>query len=343
MNARMDAFLAEYTEKEHFSGVVRITKQDEIIYERYCGLADKEHGIPFTKDSLFALYSITKAFTSIGLMLLKEKGLVDLDVHPSVYVPEAKGCHPDLTVRHLLHHTSGLPDFMQTQAFREKYAPGTANKIREHLQIISHYPVLFLPGEQALYCNINFSICALIIENVSGMSFPEYMAKEVFAPMGAKTAFISEENVPSAQWVQGYALIDGVVSPVERGADWMFGAGDSMGTVDDVYCLNTAIKHKLLLSEEGWQEVLTPNPLNNKGMGCTITTWHGMKRITHNGGHKGFRTLHVYLPEDDFDVILLSNAGWGDARTDILKKIHEIYYGASTGPTQDVEMDKGYV
>lgn len=342
MKEQLDAFLADYAEKELFSGVVRITKNDTVLYEQYCGFANREDGTLFHKDSVFTLYSITKAFNAIGLMLLKDKGLVDLDAHPSAYVPEVKACHKDLTVRHLLHHVSGLPDFLQTPSFREQHAPGTPDKTRQHLQIISQYPMLFAPGECAQYCNINFTICALIIENISGLSYPEYMAKEVFGPMGANTAYICHDPRPTGS-VQGYALVDGAVVPVDRGSDWMFGGGDVMGTVDDVYCLNKVIKHKLMLSEESWQEVLSPHSLNNKGMGCTVTNWHGKKRITHNGGHRGFRTLHIQLPEDDFDIILLSNCGWGTARKDVSEKIHALFYGNNNAPTQEVEMDKGYI
>ena len=127
----------------------------------------------------------------------------------------------------------------------------------------------------------------------------------------------------------------------------MFGAGDIVGTLDDVYCLNKAIKHRLLLKDETWKEVLSPSPINNMGMGCTVSDWHGKQRITHNGGHLGFRTLHIQLPEDDFDLIFLSNSGFGDARWDISEMVYRAFYGdedtigESTGET--VEMDKGYI
>ena len=98
-----------------------------------------------------------------------------------------------------------------------------------------------------------------------------------------------------------------------------------------------------MLKPETWAQVLTPSPLNHMGMGCTITQWHGKTRITHNGGHPGFRTLHVQLPEDDFDIILLTNASWGDARKDFAEAIHEIFYGQNTGLSEEFKMDAGYI
>ena len=78
-------------------------------------------------------------------------------------------------------------------------------------------------------------------------------------------------------------------------------------------------------------------------MGCTVTMWHGKRRITHNGGHRGFRTLHVQLPEDDFDIIWMSNSGYGEARKFIAEAVHGLFYGEGGGLNENVEMDQGYI
>ena len=80
------------------------------------------------------------------------------------------------------------------------------------------------------------------------------------------------------------------------------------------------------------------------GMGCTVSEWHGKHRITHNGGHKGFRTLHIQLPDDDFDIIFLSNSGYGEARNDISEMIYSNFYNIENIVKKDgIEMDKGYI
>jgi CubicO group peptidase (beta-lactamase class C family) len=227
--------------------------------------------------------------------------------------------------------------------FRAAYAPGTHDRFREHLKLLKDYPIAFAPGTGDFYANINFSIPAFTIESVTGMPYAEYMRQEVFAPLGMDTAVVDDEGVVIPNRVQGYNIIDGQRVPVEKSRDWMLGGGDIVGRVEDVYCLNKAVKHRLLLREETWEDVLTPSPINNKGMGCTITQWHGKKRITHNGGHRGFRTLHVYLPEDDFDIIWLSNSGYGDARKQISELVYDAFYGADSCESEAVEMDKGYI
>ena len=99
----------------------------------------------------------------------------------------------------------------------------------------------------------------------------------------------------------------------------------------------------MLLSEKTWQEVLTPSPLNSMGLGCTISMWHGKKRVTHNGGSRGFRTMHIQVPEDDFDIIYLSNCGWGEARGDYAEAVHDAIYGKDNIASGIVKMDTGYI
>ncbi|MBQ5840391.1 MAG: beta-lactamase family protein, partial [Clostridia bacterium] len=301
--------IAAYCRENGIGGMLRITIKDQIVYEQTVGFANAADKTPFTKDSIFTLYSLSKPFCAIGLLKLKDKGLVDLDRHPAVYVPEAQGFDERVTVRHLLHHISGLPDFAQTAGFAEKYAPGYSKCAREHLKALTKYPSFFAPATDAKYANVNFVLCALIIESVTGVPYPKYMEREVFAPLGMHRAVVDNEELVIPHRVSGHELVGEVLTPVRPCYDWLYGAGDIVATVEDVYCLNKAIKHHLLLSESTWEEVLAPSPLNHMGMGCTVTTWHGKQRITHNGGHKGFRTLHVQLPQDDFDIIFLSNSG----------------------------------
>lgn len=332
-----------YCRENSIWGVLRVTQRGEIIHEQRMGFADREKELPFDGNSMFTFYSLSKPFCAIGLMKLWDRGLVELDVHPCRYVPEAAGFDGRVTVRQLLHHTSGLPDFEQTGDFAEKYAPGYGKYIRQHLKLLTAYPQYFAPGTGSKYANINFVLCALIIENITGMAYADYMKAEVFGPLGMKTAVVDREDLAIPNRVKGYAPGEKIPAEIEKSHDWLLGAGDIVGTVEDVYCLNKAIKNRLLLSEESWQMILTPSSVNDKGMGCTLSCWHGKRRITHNGGHLGFRTLHIQLPEDDFDIIFLSNSGFGNARNDLAEIVFEEFYHEKTSGEQAIEMDAGYI
>lgn len=339
----LDARIREYCRENYIFGMLRITQKDEILYEGSYGYADLENEIPFTSKSAFALYSMSKPFCIMGLLKLYDRGLVDLDAHPSRYLPEASGLHPRVTVRHMLHHISGLPDFEQNKDFRARCKSGPPHLMREHIKLIADYPMYFEPGTAGKYANINIIMAALIIENVSGLSYAEYMKKEVFEPLGMKGALVDNPTLVIADRVEGYDLVDGTPVRVDKSYDWLFGAGDIIATLDDVYALNLAIKNKLLLKAETWRASLTPTSVYPFGMGSHISIWHGKPRITHNGGHNGFRTLHIQLPEDDFDIIFLSNSGYGDARNEISEMIFEAFYNECDAPSDKVEMDKGYI
>ena len=342
-NDNMDKFINEYCNTNNIYGSLRVTVKDEVIYEKFIGWADYENKTAFTKNSLFTMYSLSKPFCAIGLLKLKDKKLIDIDNHPRVYLPEATGFDKSLKIRHLLNHTSGIPDFSNNTDFPQKYSGETAHQIREKLVPLSKMDVLFKPGERVEYANINYIICALIIENVSGIAYAEYMQKEVFEPMGMHNTCIDNKHLVLNNRVKGHCIQNNNIVSINRVTEWILGGADVVSTVDDVYCLNKAIKHKSILKPDTWDEVLTASPDSVFGFGCAVTLWHGKKRIQHNGGWDGFRTIHIQLPEDDFDIIFLSNCDWRDARYDVAEAVYNAYYGADSEISQSVKMDAGYI
>jgi hypothetical protein len=146
-----------------------------------------------------------------------------------------------------------------------------------------------------------------------------------------------------ANRVQGYEVVDGTRVRVERALRWLKGAGDIVGTIDDVYRLNVAIKYRLLLKEDTWRQVLSTWKLGHFGMGCAVLQWHGREMIRQNGEHKGFRTLHRQLQDEDFDIILLLNHTTSDVREDIPEAIYTARYGLEGEQCERVGMDAGYI
>lgn len=338
---QFDRFLVAY-EKEHIlSGTLQLRCKDEMLLCRDFGMADYENQIPFSPSSVFSYYSISKPFCAIGIMKQWDRGLVELDAHPGRYVPEAQALHPAVTIRHLLQHTSGIADFEQTEAFRQTYVHGTYENLRTHLALISGYPTHFAPGTGGFYANINYCLLSLILESVTGTDYGTYMQNEVFSPLGLTATQIDVPGLAVANRVRGYAAADGTRIPVEKSYDWMRGAGDVIGTASDLYCLNHAIKHRALLSDAAWKHILTPSPVNGFGFGCTVSPWHGHTRIQHNGGHTGFRTLHIQVPEDDLDLIWLSNFTGCDIRGTLMEAVGSCFY--ENADTASTEMDKGYI
>ena len=334
--------LTNYCRENQISGVLRITHRDQILLDSQWGWADRARQLPFTADSMFTLYSMSKPFCAMGLLKLKDRELLDLDAHPARYLPEAAGFNPRVTVRQLLNHTSGIPDFEQTPEFAP-FATADPARIRAQLPELAKFPQYFPPGTGGRYTNINYILAALIIENIAAMPYSEYMRREVFAPLGLSRITVDAPAATLAHRVCGYAHSEAGIQEVSKSDCWLLGAGDLVAPLSEVYALNLAVKHRLLLSRETWQEALTPSPINRKGlMGCTLDLWHGKPRIFHNGGHTGFRTLHIHLLQDDFDVIFLSNSGFGNARNDLAEIIHRHFYGAAP-IAGAMDMDTGYI
>lgn len=341
---KMDQYMDAYCSAYKFSGMFRVTHKDQIIYQRNEGYADFEHKVPFSKDSVFTLYSMSKPFCVIGLMALADKGLVDIYAHPGVYVPEAAQIDERITVKHLMHHISGLRDYGQVPEISQEYQSQHRPDMREAVQRMASQPMNFEPGTGTRYSNINFTLLTQIIENVSGMQYADYMKQEVFLPLGMKNTQIDHLGLIVENRVRGYDINGSQIIATERvNPDFFVGAGDVISTVDDVYCLNHAIKHKKLLKPETWDLVLTPSDINVFGLGCQVWDWHGKKRIQHNGGSSGYRTLHVQLPEDDLDIILLSNFGFGDARWSLTNAVYAAFYGAAETQSESEAMDGGYI
>ena len=341
--SKMDAFLDEYCRLYKFSGTLRVTHKGETIYKRHMGFADVEHNIPIDDKSVFTIYSMSKPLCALGFMKLWDKGLVSLDDHPGKYIPEAAGLHPDLTYYHMLHHISSLPDFDDFPEMEFKYSRQKPFNLRGMVKEMAQTCEIKAPG-QWRYANINFGIPALTIENVTGMPYGEFLKKEIFEPIGMYNTCIDHNGLLIPNKVRGYDIKGHDLESVNIDFDYFLGSGDAASTVEDIYALSREMMEHKVLSDAAWEHILTPNPGGDFGKGCTVTDWHGKTRVTHNGGHNGFRTLHVLLPEDDFDIILLSNSGYGNSRYTLAEAVYTAFYGADGADAGKMaNMDAGFI
>ena len=338
---KFDRWVDAYCACFPFSGCIWITKDGSTLYRRNIGMANRELNVPVSDKTRFRLYSLTKPFTAIGLLRLYEQGKVSLEDHPSQYLSGVEWLHPAITVRMLLDHTHGLPDFSRSpnhQALSVKF-PVTDE---EMIGSIRDIPMDFEAGSSCNYTNTGFYLVSMIIEKVSGMPFRDYMEKEVFAPLGMEDTVIDSADRLILNRASGYDIDgDQIIAAPYLCADWMKGAGSAIGTADDVYRLHLAAKERMFLKPETWDLVFCPNQWNF-GLGCSVMAWHEKIRYQHNGGHIGFRTLHIQLPEDDFGIILLSNMGFGNARYSFSEAAYQIYYEVQEAQETVIEMDKGF-
>ena len=179
----LEKFTEEYCRNQPFYGNIRVTSHGNVVYRKSVGYADRNRGILLNEDSRFTLYSLSKPFCAIALLLLRDRGMADIDRHPGEYVPEAAQADARVTLRQMLHHTSGLPDFEQNPEFCRKYAPARLEDLREHVKILcGEYPMCFEPGTSAMYCNVNFTLCALAVETSPGCRIRSFSGRRSSNP-----------------------------------------------------------------------------------------------------------------------------------------------------------------
>ncbi len=321
-NKKFESWLNEYIETEHLSGSVQISRGGECIYKKHFGFEDIAKNIPINDDTKFRYYSISKPFTAIAIMQLYEKGLLKLEDKVCEILPTAKNLNPAVTVGHLLRHNSGLVEIPGVPCEKENGEIDFAVVV----DAIAAAPMDFEPGGGVMYRNTNFMILSLIVEELSGMKLKDYLKNKVFEPLGMTTAVCEFNGDIIPHKAVGYKYKDGeFVTAGNLNMNLIYGAAFVVGRVADLDCLHKAIREKKLLKPETWELIFTVTNAGAFCLGCSVIGGGEDKYCQHNGGSCGFRTIHRYYFNRDFDVILLLNCESESARDTVCNKAHEIY------------------
>lgn len=302
----VDVFIQAEMQRLNVPGVaVAVVKNGKPIKVKGYGLANVETKTPVTNETVFKIGSISKPIIAMGVMSLVEEGKIALDDKVSKYLEGTPETWKDITVRHLLSHTSGI--------VRE--APGfDPAKIQPDADVVrSAYPapLVFTPGEKYQYCNVGYFALAEIIRKVSGKPWSEFLAERIFKPLGMNTARTTtfDEIIPNR--ANGYSFADNKLSNSEVYLA-LRPSGAFLATIDDLVKLEEALNGKTFLKPETRTTMWTPFKFNDGkdsqyGLGWTIDQVNGRKRIGHGGSLNGFRSNFARFVDDGLTVIVLSN------------------------------------
>lgn len=317
-------FVNELVERGQFNGNVLVAENGEVVFTASSGL-NSIKGDSLNLNSQFRLASVSKQFTAMAIMTLKEAGKLDYDDPIKKHIPEWPY---DATLRHLLHHTSGMPDY--TTLFEEHWKPelesdDPARSIEgnEHMvsMFVEHQPeVHFEPGEQYEYSNTAYVLLATIVERISGMPFEDYMREVIFLPSGMNNTYVYSplRDDPMQKRVYGIQKsLDGNES-IENDYNFLnpvAGDGGIYSTLDDLFSWNKTLYSDKIVSQISLEEAYTPAILNNGdtsmygfGWGIRESEERG-KRVSHSGGWVGFRTwIGRELDQKDCIIILTNNS-----------------------------------
>lgn len=303
---KVDDFIKAEMQKQNVPGVaVAVIKDGKVIKSKGYGLANVETNTAVTNETVFKIGSISKPIIAMGIMLLIEEGKISLDDKVSKYLEGTPETWKDITVRHLLSHTSGI--------IRE--APGfNPAKIQPDADVIKtayQSPLVFQPGEKYQYCNVGYFALAEIIRKVSGKPWSEFLTERIFKPFGMNSTRTTtfDDIVPNR--ANGYSFANNKLSNSEVYLA-LRPSGAFLSTISDLIKLENALAEKIFLKPETRKMMWTPFKFNDGkdstyGLGWTIDQVNGRKRISHGGSLNGFRSYFARFVEDGITVIVLTN------------------------------------
>lgn len=302
---RMDQIVRAAAEAGDFSGAVLVARDGEILLDRGYGLANREWDVPNTGDTRFRLASVTKQFTAVAILVLAERGLVDLDAPVKTYLADAPAAWDAVTVRHLLNHTSGVPNFT---SFPDYAASRTRPTTPAELIARFHdRPLDFAPGERWAYSNSGYVLLTAIIEKAGGKPYAAFVQEALFQPLGmADSGYDSRETV-LARRASGYSRgPGGVVNAEYLDMSIPQGAGGLYSTTRDLLKWEQGLFGGRLLKPESLAELTRPG-LNDYALGLRVVETDGDTIVSHNGGIEGFNTYLGYETSDKLTVVVLGN------------------------------------
>ncbi|MEE4279306.1 MAG: serine hydrolase domain-containing protein [Halieaceae bacterium] len=310
--ARVDALFADYRGADTPGAAVLVIRDGEKLLERSYGSANLETGSPVEAVTNFRLASITKQFTATAIMLLVEEGSLSLDTQLSSVFPEFSAYAEGITIRHLLQHQSGLPDYEPLVPEGATEQVHDADVLEMMARAESAY---FEAGSEYRYSNSGYAVLAMVVEKLTGREFPDFLHDHIFAPLEMRNtvAFVAGRNeVPRR--ALGYTVDDSGVRETDQSLySAVLGDGGVYSSLDDLYRWDQALYTDAILPREVREQMLTPS-LEDYGLGWRIDRYRGHLRYHHSGSTSGFRNFMQQFPEQRLTVIVLSNRAKPDVK-----------------------------
>jgi CubicO group peptidase (beta-lactamase class C family) len=306
---KLDQYMQALEKYQNFHGSVLVAKGGKVLLDKGYGFSDFQQKTKNKSQTKFAIGSVTKQFTAMAIMQLSEKGMLNVEDKVSKYFPDFP--NGDLiTIHNLLTHTSGLVNYTDLKEFMN-LAPDNQNPT-EVLNLIKDKPLEFKPGEKAKYCNTGYVLLGMIVEKVSGMSYEEYLQKNIFTPLSMKDTGIcyGENNiVPDATPYVGYLEVTPIDDEIVLRQT--YGAGSICSTVEDLYRWDRALKTEQLVKKETSEKIFTKHTnipgAGDYGYGWFIADTAIGEEIWHNGLTFGFTANIARFKDEDITIIILTN------------------------------------
>lgn len=315
-SAQVDALMSGWSQGRTPGAAVIIIKDGEVLYKKGYGLANLESGTNISPGTPFDIASVAKQFTAMAVMMLQERGKLSYTDSAAKFFPELSPFAQQVTIRHLLTHTSGLPDYTiywkEGQKINRDNARHTSEDVLKFL--LQQKKLNFAPGENWEYSNSGYVLLALIVGKLSGQPFPQFLKENIFQPLGMTNTYVYDEaHAQAATGALGYVQKDSGFKRADFNAqNLIYGDGRFISTVEDLYKWDQALYTEKLVKAGTLREAFTSGVLNDGtkvsyGFGWGMGKYLGLPVISHSGGEDGFVAQLMRVPEQKFTVIVLSN------------------------------------
>jgi D-alanyl-D-alanine carboxypeptidase len=314
---QIDWYVETQLQRQHIPGLSLVVIRDgRVVKMRGYGLADLEMKVPATPDTVFEIGSITKQFTAAAIMLLVEQGKIDLSSPAGKYLPQLPDTWKAVTIRQLLTHTSGIPDYEEIMGYDGYRNPMTAEQV---IALAAGKPMAFQPGTNWNYSNTGYFLLTLILEKVGGEPYASFVRQRILAPAGMLHTRSSEPFDVIPDRASGYVFEKGHIEnrdPMQPTATG--GAGMLVSTVKDLAKWNTVLDRQSILAKTSYAQMWADTPLadgspSGYGFGWFVSPLREHRSQSHSGGTAGFSSNILRLPDDRVTIIALTNTGSANA------------------------------
>jgi CubicO group peptidase (beta-lactamase class C family) len=312
----IDAYVEAQRQAQHVPGLsIAVVRDGHVIKAQGYGLSNVELDVPASAKTIYQSGSVGKQFAATAVMMLVEEGKLSLDDRISRFLPDVPPSWQDITVRHLLSHTSGIPEYTEKVDLRKDYTED------ELYRFAASAPLDFAPGEKWSYSNAGYVLVGIIIRKVTGRFYGDVLHDRIFAPLGMDTARVISEADIVPNRSAGYRLVDGALKNQEWVAPMLNTTADGALylSVLDMAKWDAALYTERLLKQSSLRTMWTPARLNDGqpaggydegmsyGFGWALGTQAGHKKIEHGGSWQGFKTHIARYVDDRLTVIVMAN------------------------------------
>jgi CubicO group peptidase (beta-lactamase class C family) len=301
---RIGNWIKRYEENGYLHGVILVASNGEILLNEGFGMANWEHMVPNKSTTKFRIGSLTKAFTAFAIFQLHEKGKLNIEDDIGKYIPD----YPQgekITIYHCLTNTSGIPNYTSFPDFwsTSMRLPSTLHQL---IDSFKHLPLNFEPGSRFEYSNSGYAVLTAIIEEVSGMSYAEYIREKICDPLGMYNTGCDDGMTIVPNLASGYSFWEKPIHSSFADLSFPLGAYGLYSTTEDLFLWDKALKSSKLLNKEEMEKMFTPF-LDSYACGWMMSNILGRKCFHHYGDISGFFNDFLRFIDERVTIIFLSN------------------------------------